>query len=75
MAETCGVHVNDYGTNIDVTVQEAEVALDISAAIEGGRWAIVGTQMILYDVNNVTEVARFNLKDSLGNPAKQTVFE
>ena len=32
MAETCGVHVNDYGTNIDVTVQEAEVALDISAA-------------------------------------------
>jgi len=35
--------------------------------IEGGRWIIVGTQMVFYAVDNVTEVARFNLLDNNGN--------
>jgi len=36
--------------------------------IEGGRWDIQGTQMVFYKSDNVTEIARFNLYDSAGNP-------
>ena len=45
--------------------------------IEGGRWKIdTGTsQMIFYKADNVTEVARFNLFDSAGQPASDNVFE
>lgn len=34
--------------------------------IEGGRWAIVGTQMIFYDKSNLVELFRFNLYDQFG---------
>lgn len=43
--------------------------------IEGGKLKIVGNQMIFYADDNVTEVARFNLFDSAGNPAMANVFE
>lgn len=36
--------------------------------IEMGRWRIDGTQMIFYDEDNVTEVARFDLLDGSGDP-------
>jgi len=32
-------------------------------AIEGGKWEIVGSQMIFYQDDNTTEVARFNVDD------------
>jgi hypothetical protein len=41
--------------------------------IEGGRWVISGGQMIFYDDDNVTEVARFNLTyDANQNPTERT---
>ncbi len=43
--------------------------------VEGGKWRIVGNQMIFYKADNTTEVARFNLFDSAGNPAMTSVFE
>lgn len=43
--------------------------------IEGGRWRIVNNQMIFYKSDNTTEVARFNLYDSDGQPATENVFE
>lgn len=43
--------------------------------IEGGRWRIVSNQMIFYKSDNTTEVARFNLFDSDGNPAMENVFQ
>ena len=43
--------------------------------IEGGKWKIEGNQMIFYKSDNTTEVARFNLFDSDGNPAMINVFE
>ena len=37
--------------------------------IEGGRWHIVGNEMIFYDDDNTTEIARFTLSyDVNGNP-------
>ena len=50
-----------------LTTEESE-KLDLVAATEGGRWHIVGTQMIFYEDDNATEVARFNLLDSGGSP-------
>jgi hypothetical protein len=43
--------------------------------IEGGRWKLESDQMIFYEDDNLTEVARFNLFDSAGNPTMENVYE
>lgn len=43
--------------------------------IQYGRWKIENDQMIFYKVDNVTEVARFNLLDDNGNPTMDAVFD
>ena len=43
--------------------------------IEGGRWKIVDNQMIFYESDNETEVARFNLYDKQGNLSEENIFE
>jgi hypothetical protein len=43
--------------------------------IEGGKWKIEANQMIFCKSDNLTEIARFNLKDSSGNPAMTNVFQ
>lgn len=42
-----------------------------------GRWRIDNNthQMIFYKADNTTEIARFNLYDSAGNPAVENVFD
>jgi hypothetical protein len=40
-----------------------------------GRWHVVGNQMVFYRADNVTEIARFDLKDDAGNPTMDAVFE
>jgi len=41
--------------------------LDFIKGIEGGRWRIVANEMIFYAEDNITELARFGLKDANGN--------
>jgi len=41
----------------------------------GGKWEIVSNQMIFYKSDNTTEVMRFDLFDSGGNPTMQDVFK
>jgi len=43
--------------------------------IEGGRWRMTANQMIFYKSDNITEVARFDLKDLTGNLAMTGIFE
>jgi hypothetical protein len=43
--------------------------------IEGGKWKIVGNQMIFYKADNATEVIRFNLYNAAGAPSMTEVFE
>jgi len=43
--------------------------------IEGGRWKIDNNQMIFYDHDNEAEIARFDLRDKLGSPAEENVYE
>lgn len=49
--------------------------LEFVRHIEGGRWRIIGNQMIFYEDDNTTEVARFNLFDQSGSPSMVNVFE
>lgn len=49
--------------------------IDFIKNIEGGRWKINNNQMIFYNEDNITEIARFNLTDQSGNPTTQNVFE
>ena len=50
---------------------------DIEAIVDeiGGKWEIVGNQMIFYKEDNITEVMRFNLFDASGNPAMTDVLK
>jgi len=69
-------------TSIDVTTAE-----DIADAVwlhndgifvndmTGGRWKRDGTQMIFYKEDNVTEIARFDLKKFDGSPATEADTE
>jgi len=49
----------DDDTRIDDIITDLTFVKDI----EGGKWEIVGTQMIFYKDDNTTEVARFNIDD------------
>lgn len=43
--------------------------------VETGTWKIVGTQMIFFKQDGITEIFRRELKDSGGNPSNENVFE
>jgi len=58
-------------SDISNAVWEHENAIFIKD-IEGGRWKRDGTQMIFYKADNVTEVARFDLKKFDGTPATES---
>ena len=43
--------------------------------VEQGRWKIVNNQMIFYDLDGITPIRTFALKDKAGNPAEQSIYE
>ena len=67
--------------NISSSVWEYSAALQLMADvafmkdIEGGRWHVVDNQMVFYNEDNVTEIARFSLLDSEGQPTETTVAQ
>lgn len=69
----------DTGTGTPVYATEeynpTDERLKFNFDIAGGRWRIVGDQMIFYASDNVTEVTRFDLFDDSGNPSSDAVFE
>jgi len=52
-------------------------ALEFIRGIQGGRWKIdqVNNQMIFYKNDNFTEIARFSLLNSSGDPDSSRVYE
>ncbi len=77
----------DYKATVSALALEANVQAHAAAAltadaklefikqINGGRWKIVGNQMIFYKEDNTTVVATFNLFDQNGNPSMVNVFD
>jgi hypothetical protein len=57
--------------DIDAIASDVEVI----KKIETGRWKIIANQLILYGPDNTTEIARFNLFDSSGNPTSDAVAD
>lgn len=51
----------------DPNATSLQTDVDYIKGIEGGKWEIIGNQMVFYDDDNVTEISRFNLFDSNGN--------
>jgi len=49
-----------------------QTAAEFSADINGGSWKIIGSEMVFYKPDNITEIARFPLKDINGNPISPT---
>ena len=43
--------------------------------IEGGRWQVIGNQMVFFAEDNATEIARFNLYDDMGQLNSEVVFQ
>lgn len=43
--------------------------------VETGTWKIIGTDMVFYERDGVTEIFRRNLKDVSGNPSNEDVFQ
>jgi len=49
--------------------------ISIMKKLQMNRWKIYNNQLIIYDDDGVTVLHRFNLKDAVGNPAEQNVYE
>lgn len=75
-------------TNVTVQLSQSTSATLIDASdirtdlalikqIETGRWKIDSAtkQMIFYAIDGVTPIATFDLKNSVGSPATQDVYE
>jgi len=63
------VHASE---NYSPLEEQTQFSYDIS----GGRWILDSNtnQMIFYTADNVTEIARFNMKDQDNNPSVESVF-
>jgi hypothetical protein len=48
---------------------------DLVFNVEAGRWKLESNQMIFYEDDNLTEIARFDLFDSGGSPTMENVYE
>jgi len=65
-------------TNIGVAAAQATAAAVDAAVIKKvqiGRWKIDGTQLVLYEIDGLTEYKRFDLKDNTGAPSATRIFE
>ena len=63
--------------DLGLLLQQVSVDTAFIREIEGGRWKIdtVTNQMIFFKNDNITEVARFDLKDATGLPSTSSIFE
>ena len=67
--------VSSSVTTLNNSVNNMSNLIQTIYDIEVGAWQIVGTQMIFYKSDNVTEIARFNLADMNGVPSNSSVFK
>ena len=67
------------GSNSSVVFATDEVETDsrIVRHFTVGQWEVLSdsNEMVFYQENNETEIARFSLKDSEGNPSVDQVFK
>lgn len=66
----------DGNTSVYAT-EEIKIDQKMARFIHTGRWVIDedSSQMVFYEDDNVTEIARYDLKDSDGNASVTEIFE
>jgi hypothetical protein len=70
LISTESVSVAVWGTDEAATLL---TQLAFLVAVEGGKWAIVGDEMIFYTEDNLTEIMRFTItRDAQNNPIMRT---
>lgn len=72
--------LNDNVAQLDARVQMAMEFLSLLNKLEFGRWKIETTgpdanHMIFFDEDGTTPIAKFALKDAMGNPTFRSVME
>ena len=73
--------ISSRGSASDVTAIKAKTDTidwsNITSLVDeiGGKWEIVGNQMIFYKSDNTTEFMRFNLFNSAGAPSMDNIFK
>lgn len=55
--------------------QFISASLAFIKSIEGGKWEIDNSQMVFYEADNTTEVARFSLSNKVGDPTETDVYK
>ena len=67
----------DIGNKVWTNISGSDVStkVDFVRKVEGDRWKITGSQLIIYDVDGSTELKKFNLKSKTGQPTEQNVYE
>ena len=65
--------INQPAVDAIIPTLLSRTQLLIDAAL--GRWQITNNQMIFYAVDNITEIARFNLLDENNMPTVDGVFD
>lgn len=58
-------------------VEEIKIDQKMARYIHTGRWIIEeeNNQMVFFEDDNITEIARYDLKDQFGQPSSQIIFE
>ena len=70
------IYIEDLQIIIDNDIIKLiEEKVEFLKNIEGGRWKITNNQMIFYKEDNITEIAKFDLFDSVGYPTVVNVYE
>ena len=74
LANAAADKVWDEVASDHVAAGSAGALLGLVHSILGGKQEVVGNQLVCYAADNATEVARFNLFDSDGNPTMVAVY-
>lgn len=72
--------LNENVAQIDARMQMAVEFLSLLSKLEFGRWKIItsgpdANHMIFFDDDGATPIAKFALKDALGNPTFKSIME
>jgi hypothetical protein len=74
-AELAAAEASGYASTAATQATAAATGVDDIKKVQFGRWKIDGTQLVLYESDDVTELMRFNLFDNTGSPSATRIFE
>ena len=59
----------------NISGSDISTRVDFIRKVEGNKWKILNNQFIIYDIDGITELKKFDLKSKTGQPTEQNVYE